>query len=150
MAFLGAPMLRDTDAATLEAKRDELSDVEFRRSRHVLGEIQRTLDAVTALDADDYHTFGELMVASHVSLRDDYNVSCDELDVIVDLACPQAGVYGARMTGGGFGGCAIVLVEADKADAVSAAITEGFTATFGHPCQIFATHAAQGAGAVAL
>jgi galactokinase len=147
---LGVKMLRELTPEALDAGKDALTDVELMRARHVVGEIQRTVDAVAALDADDYHTFGDLMLASHVSLRDDYHVSCEELDAIVDLAQPQEGVYGSRMTGGGFGGCAIVLVEADKADAVSAAIVEGFEAKFGHPCVIFATHAAPGAGAVDL
>jgi galactokinase len=147
---LGVKMLRELSPAALDAGKDALTEIELKRARHVVGEIQRTVDAVSALDADDYHAFGDLMLASHISLRDDYHVSCDELDAIVDLAQPQDGVYGSRMTGGGFGGCAIVLVEADKADAVAAAIGEGFEAKFGHPCVIFGTVAAQGASAVSL
>ena len=149
-AKLGVKMLRELSPAALDAGKDALTEIELKRARHVVGEIQRTVDAVAALDADDYHAFGDLMLASHVSLRDDYHVSCDELDAIVDLAQPQDGVYGSRMTGGGFGGCAIVLVEADRADAVSAAIIEGFEPKFGHPCVIFATTAAQGAAAISL
>jgi galactokinase len=146
--ILGVPMLRQADEAMLEAKKNDLSDVEFRRSRHVIGEIARTLDAVAALEGGDYHAFGELMVGSHNSLRDDYEVSCEELDAIVEIACRQSGVYGARMTGGGFGGCAIVLVTAERAQAVSVAIGDGFEARFGHRCPIFATHAAPGARAL--
>ncbi len=86
------------------------------------------------------------MFASHKSLREDYNVSCDELDSIVDTAAAQDGVFGARMTGGGFGGCAIVLASAKLAANVAAAITAEFDRRFGRPCPIFATAAAQGAG----
>ncbi len=143
--ILNVGMLREADQAMLDASQGDLSDVEFRRARHVIGEIGRTVDAVAALEGGDYHAFGELMVGSHNSLRDDYEVSCDELDAIVEIACGQAGVYGARMTGGGFGGCAIVLVKASQADAVSQAIGEGFEGRFGHRCPIFATTAAAGA-----
>jgi galactokinase len=146
--IMGVGMLREADGALLDANAEKLSDVEFRRSRHVIGEIKRTLDAVAALEGGDYHAFGELMVGSHNSLRDDYEVSCEELDAIVEIACSQDGVYGARMTGGGFGGCAIVLVEAAWADAVSQAIGDGFEGRFGHRCPIFATTAAAGAQAL--
>ena len=149
-AKLGVVMLRDVDVATVAAAGADgaLAGRELMRARHVVGEIARTLDAVAALEGGDYHRFGELMYASHASLRDDYEVSCAELDAIVELAERQAGVYGARMTGGGFGGCAIVLAEADKADAVIEAIATGFNERFGRRCPIFATHAAGGAGEV--
>ena len=148
---LGVKMLRDVDAAAVAAAGADgtLAGKELMRARHVVGEIERTLDAVAALDGGDYHRFGELMYASHASLRNDYEVSCEELDAVVELASRQPGVYGARMTGGGFGGCAIVLAEADQADAVIGAVATGFNERFGRRCPIFATHAAGGAGPIA-
>ena len=144
-AKLGVKMLRDADADMVSAAADILSDKELTRARHVVSEIDRTLRAVEAMEAGDYAAFGQLMYASHASLRDDYEVSCEELDEIVKLAAGLEGVYGARMTGGGFGGCAIILARADRADNIAAAITESYTAKFGHPCVIFPTRAAAGA-----
>ena len=141
---LGVRALRDASAEQVE-RCAALSDVERKRARHVVGEIARTTAAVKALDQDDYATFGQLMYGSHEALRDDYEVSCQELDAIVAIARGCAGVYGARMTGGGFGGCAIVLAQADRAQAVSEAIAGGFAARFGRRCPIFATRAAAGA-----
>jgi len=145
-AKLGVKMLRDADADMVSAAEDNLSDKELTRARHVVSEIDRTLRAVEAMEAGDYAAFGQLMYASHASLRDDYEVSCEELDEIVELAAGLEGVYGARMTGGGFGGCAIILADADRADSIAAAITESYTARFAHPCVIFPTRAAAGAG----
>ncbi|MHC4563934.1 MAG: galactokinase [Planctomycetota bacterium] len=144
---LGVSMLRDADRAMVDAAAvvGTLTEKELMRARHVIGEIERTLDAVNALEDGDYRRFGDLMVGSHNSLRDDYEVSCEESDAIVELACECEGVYGARMTGGGFGGCAIILATAESADAVSKTVGDGFEARFDHRCPIFATHAAQGA-----
>ena len=147
-AKLGVKMLRDADADMVSAAADKLTDKEFIRARHVVSEIDRTLQAVEAMEAGNYATFGRLMYASHASLRDDYEVSCQELDEIVQLAATLEGVYGARMTGGGFGGCAIILADAKHADDIANAITESYTARFGHPCVIFSTRPAAGAGAV--
>jgi len=144
---LGVKMLRDADADMVSAAADKLSDKELTRARHVVSEIDRTLKAVEAMEAGDYAEFGKLMYASHASLRDDYEVSCEELDEIVRLASGLEGVYGARMTGGGFGGCAIILARAERADNIAATITESYTAKFGHPCVIFPTRAAAGAAA---
>ncbi len=149
-ARLGVPALRDADVPRIAQAAAEgvLSGKELMRARHVVGEIVRTCQAVEALAAGDYEAFGQLMYGSHESLRDDYEVSCEELDVVVELARPLAGVYGARMTGGGFGGCAIVLTRADCADAVAEAVASGFAERFGRRCPIFATRAAQGASVV--
>lgn len=147
---LGVSSLRDATAEQVAAAEAKLDEKEFTRARHVVGEIARTLAACDALAAGDYPAFGELMYASHASLRDDYEVSCDELDTIVERAAAQDGVYGARMTGGGFGGCAIVLARKPAADAVADAIAEGFAARFGRRCPIFATVACGGASAAAL
>jgi galactokinase len=142
---LGVKMLRDADADMVSAAAEKLSDKELTRARHVVTEIDRTLRAVEAMAAGDYAVFGQLMYESHASLRDDYEVSCEELDEIVAQAGELEGVYGARMTGGGFGGCAIILADATQADTITAAITDSYTAKFGHPCVIFPTRAAAGA-----
>jgi galactokinase len=119
---LGVASLRelsvDGGLARVEALAD---DVLRRRARHVVTENERVLAACAALDAGDWKAFGAAMTASHASLRDDYEVSCAELDVAVDAALAE-GALGARMTGGGFGGCAIALVPAAATDAVVAAV----------------------------
>ena len=122
-AVLGVPLL----AAAAEADLDRLSDPEQRaRARHVVTETRRVHDAVDALEAGEWGRFGELMVGSHESLRDDFEVSCAELDVAVDAAL-AAGAVGARMTGGGFGGSALALVEPGGAERVQAAVTAAFS-----------------------
>jgi galactokinase len=118
-AFFGVPKLRDVDVATFEARGGGLDDVTRRRARHVVTENERTLRAAGALERNDLGEFGRLMDASHVSLRDDFEVSRRELDVIVELARSQPGCYGARMTGAGFGGCAVALVDAPRAPALA-------------------------------
>jgi len=144
---LGVGALRDADEQALRRAEREglLADVELRRARHVVGEIARTQAAAEALRARDVGSFGRQMGASHTSLRDDFQVSCAELDAIVELAGGLDGVWGARMTGGGFGGCAIVLVEAARADAVAERVAAGFADRFGRRCPIFATAACAGA-----
>jgi galactokinase len=124
-AELGVASLRDVDdLAVVEALAD---DVLRRRARHVVTENARVLAAVAALEAGDWAGLGAAMTASHVSLRDDYEVSCAELDVAVDAAL-AAGAVGARMTGGGFGGCAVALVPLEVVDAARSALTEGYAA----------------------
>ena len=106
---------------------DGLPDPLLRRARHVLSEVARVDDFVEALRADDWAALGPLLDASHTSLRDDYEVSCEELDVAVETA-RQAGALGARMTGGGFGGSAIALVPVERLNAVQSAVTTAFVA----------------------
>ncbi len=144
--------LRDVDEARVAdaSRREELAGKELMRTRHVVGEIARTLSACDALTAGDYRRFGELMYASHASLRDDYEVSCEELDAIVDTAKGCPGAYGARMTGGGFGGCAIILAQANAADAVTRTVQESFRQRFGRSCPIFPTRAMAGCGRIAI
>ena len=143
--ILGVDMLRDATEEMLAQSRDSLTDKQFMRARHVIGEIARTTSAVEALKNNDLNQFGKLMYLSHNSLRDDYEVSCDELDFIVDCAAKSQGVLGARMTGGGFGGCAIVLVDNLNAAEVTRQIESKFKNEFGYDCAIFATQADQGA-----
>ncbi len=147
---LGVEMLRDVNVEMICRAQSSgvLEGKELMRTRHVVSEINRTLEAVEALSAGDYGAFGGLMYASHASLGDDFEVSCEELDAVVELARDCDGVFGARMTGGGFGGCAIILAETDKADSVSDAVATGFAGRFGRRCPIFATRACSGAGDV--
>ena len=119
---LGVPSLRDADAAKLEQARSKMPDTVYRRARHVISEIERTLHAAEGVRASNWPTVGQLMYASHASLRDDYEVSCAELDAIVEIAQAiglNGGVFGCRMTGGGFGGCTVALVQANKVEAIS-------------------------------
>jgi galactokinase len=111
---LGVASLRDATLEQLALHRGKLEPVEYRRARHAIGEIGRTTAAAQAVKTGDWSRVGELMYASHESLRDDYEVSCHELDLLVELARdlgPQAGIFGSRMTGGGFGGCTVTLVR---------------------------------------
>ena len=114
-AYFGVPALRDVSLTTFAAKGDRLDKLIWQRARHVISENERVLTAVAAMHRNDPHQLGQLMNASHDSLRDDYAVSSHELNVIVEIAQAQAGCYGARMTGAGFGGCAVALVQAEKA-----------------------------------
>jgi galactokinase len=132
-AQLGITTLREIDPAGLADALGRLTDgvvpaeVARRRVRHVVTEIARVTELVALLDAGRARDIGPVLDASHASLRDDYEVSCDELDLVVEAA-RTAGALGARMTGGGFGGSAIALVEADRAEAVAAAVAGAFAA----------------------
>jgi len=129
-AALGVASLRDVEAGppgALDVRLRDLDDTLRRRARHVVTENGRVLSAVAALRNGDWAALGQLMDASHVSLRDDYEVSCDELDVAV-AAARTAGALGARMTGGGFGGSAVALVPAARGPAVRAAVVDAFAA----------------------
>lgn len=114
--YLGVDSLREVSLAMFTAKQAGMDDLLLRRARHIITENTRTLQAAACLARGDMTTLGQLMNESHTSLRDDYEVSCQELNLMVDLALQQPGCLGARMTGGGFGGCAIALVEAQAAE----------------------------------
>jgi galactokinase len=116
---MGVAALRDVDVEAFEAQAKGLSPLLRKRSRHVVYENDRTLRAAEALRQGDLGNFGQLMNASHASLRDLYEVSCDELDLMAALAQSQPGCWGARMTGAGFGGCVVALVDQDVVDAFS-------------------------------
>ena len=138
--------LRDATAADLERNRRELGEVVYRRCRHVIAENARVLQAAEALQRGDLPEFGRLMKESHHSLRYDYEVSCAELDLLVELANRQHGVYGARMTGGGFGGCTVNLAEAGRLEDFGRAITAGYQQATGRTAKIYVSEAAAGAG----
>ena len=141
----GLASLRDVTPELLEANRTKMDSVVYRRCRHIVSEIQRTAHAGEVLRANDAAGFGKLMVASHVSLRDDYEVSCEELDALVDLATGIPGVYGARMTGAGFGGCAIALVAREAEERLEAAIRQRYDSRFKDPAIVYTTTASNGA-----
>ncbi|GAA2750298.1 galactokinase [Amnibacterium kyonggiense] len=124
-AAMGVAALRDLSVDDLPRAQELLDDVTFRRVRHVVTEDARVLESVAALKAGDLVRFGELMDASHVSMRDDFEISVPQLDAVVEAA-QAAGAVGARMTGGGFGGCAIALLPADEADALAADVLQVF------------------------
>jgi galactokinase len=136
--------LRDVSEAELKRARQDLSEVVFRRCRHVVRENARALGAARALEQGNLEVFGELMNESHQSLRDDYEVSCKELDLMVELARRVEGVYGARMTGGGFGGCTVNLVKAEKVDEFKREVGQRFEEATGIVPEIYVSTAAEG------
>ncbi|MGA8298211.1 MAG: galactokinase [Terriglobales bacterium] len=138
--------LRDVRMVDLEKFSHALPPVVYRRCRHVVTENQRVLAAVNALKSQDADRFGHLLYRSHASLRDDYEVSCRELDLLVDLASSRPGVFGARMTGGGFGGCTVNLVHSAYADAFGSEIAHAYAQTIGVSPEIYLCEPAQGAG----
>lgn len=137
--------LRDVSIRDLQEHRRELPELIYKRCRHVITENDRVTDAAGALKRGDLLRFGELMHESHRSLRDDYEVSCAELDAMVDLANQVEGVYGARMTGGGFGGCTVNLVTADRVVDFKLAVAQGYERKTGTAPEIYACSTASGA-----
>jgi len=144
----GVHALRDITLDNLAAYAAEMPKVVYRRCRHVVSENLRVHEYADAMNACDVRRIGELMRASHLSLRDDYEVSCPELDLMVYLAHQQNGVIGARMTGGGFGGCAISLVKSDAVNQFQEGIAEAYEAQTGLKPQVFASAAVEKAGEV--
>lgn len=148
LAALGKESWRQVTLADLEAKKDGMDEVLYRRSRHVITEISRTEQAADELRKDNYAALGPLMAASHQSLRDDFEVSCPELDLMVDLANKidfEGGVLGSRMTGGGFGGATVTLCRREQLREIAAHLTVGYEQGTGHTPQLFATRPVQGA-----
>jgi galactokinase len=145
----GVRALRDVTEIDLGTHGKGLPGTIMRRCRHVISENSRVLQAASALERNDLETFGTLMRDSHVSLRDDFDVSCSELDLMVELAGRASGVYGARMTGGGFGGCTINLVRKDCVAAFKASVSEGYERSTGRAPEIYVCSAANGVKQVA-
>jgi len=146
--ILGVPSLRDATADLLERAKNKMDEVVYRRARHVIGEIERTVHAAEGIRAGNWPTVGQLMYASHYSLRDDYEVSCNELDAVVEIAESigiKGGVYGCRMTGGGFGGCTVALVKTDAVKAISKKIAADYKKKIGIETTIFVSRPAAGA-----
>jgi galactokinase len=139
--------LRDVDLVELDVHRSSLDELLLKRARHVISENQRVLEAVRALEHGELDRFGELMNESHESLRDDYEVSSQALDTLVELARKQPGVLGARMTGAGFGGCTVNLVRAPAAEAFCEAVCSGYEETLGRRAEAYVFQASDGAWA---
>ncbi len=137
--------LRDVQLSDLEAAEGTMDNLLWRRAHHVVSENQRVLEAVKVLESGDLERFGELMNQSHESLRDDYEVSSKELDQLVELARRQPGVWGARMTGAGFGGCTVNLVRADAAESFAQAVAIGYEKALGLKAEIYVCRASDGA-----
>jgi galactokinase len=145
---LGVTSLRDCSTKELAAKAPLLDQKEFARARHAVSEIARTIEAAAAVKAGDWPTVGQLMYRSHDSLRDDFEVSCAELDLLVDFAReigPAGGVIGSRMTGGGFGGCTVSLVETAKVGRVSESLARKYLGKTGIEPTILTSRPARGA-----
>jgi galactokinase len=143
--LLGVPALRDLSPEIFAQRRAALPALVAQRAEHVIYENRRVLDAVAALRAGDVATFGRLMNESHDSLRDLYEVSSAELDAVVEIARGVSGVYGARMTGAGFGGCAIALAEQTAVDALRDAVMREYPARTGRQPSIYVCTANDGA-----
>ena len=137
--------LRDVSLKQIDAAEGELDPVVLRRCRHVVGEIARTTQFAALIGQEKYEEAGRLMVESHNSLRDDYEVSIPELDFLQEQAMSVKGVYGARMTGGGFGGCIVALTQPRAADPLMQHLTRVYAEQFNHQPQSFVTTATEGA-----
>jgi galactokinase len=144
-AAMGVPALRDATLAMLAAA--GLPPIVAARARHVIEENSRVLEAVAAFEAGDLPRVGALMNASHASLRDLYEVSSRELDTMAELLRAQPGCYGARLTGAGFGGCCVALMDAGAVDVAIPAVTAAYRAQTGLTPALYPTRAAQGATA---
>ena len=138
--------LGDLDEETFEKHKDAIKDpIRQKRARHAVKENQRTIQAVAALRAGDITRFGQLMNQSHISLRDDYEVSCEEIDILVDLAWTLPGVIGSRITGGGFGGCTVSIVKNDSVDTFTESIGQAYKEKVGHEAEFYIVDIGDGA-----
>jgi galactokinase len=144
----GIRALRDVTPAQLEEHRKLLPEITYKRARHVVTENERVLRAAEAFQSGQIEKLGPLMADSHRSLREDYQVSCSELDTMVEIAARQRGVLGARMTGGGFGGCTINLVETQRGPEFQQKVSAAYTSATGLHPDIYVCKASQGAEAV--
>ncbi len=141
--------LRDVTLAQVESARGKLPDVVWRRCRHVVGENARTTAAAAELSARNYQAVGKLMLESHASLRDDYEVSVEELDYLVEQSMKVTGVYGARMTGGGFGGCIVALARPADVEPLRRHLRKAYPPKYGKEPGIYVTTATAGAEEIA-
>ena len=140
--------LRDLSEQDLGRYKSGLSDALLRRCRHVISENSRVLRVASAFENNDLEAVGRLMYESHASLRDDYEVSCSELNLMVDLAKDIYGVYGSRMTGGGFGGCTVSLVERDAVERFQKDVARSYERATRIRPEIYVTTLVDGAGMV--
>jgi galactokinase len=142
--------LRDVTPEGLEANRNLLPDLIYRRCRHIVTENARVLEAERTLIAGDFAACGKAMNASHASMRDDFEITCPEVDFLADLAQGAEGVYGSRMTGGGFGGCTVSLVEAAAVERVSQTLIDGYRVGCGLDAEVYVCSPSDGARLVPL
>lgn len=140
----GIRALRDVSLKAFKNRAHELAPTACRRARHVITENDRTVSAAEALEVDDLKAIGQLMVASHASLRDDFEVSCPELNLLVEIGLGVKGVYGARLTGAGFGGSMVALVQPEAAAELTAAITERYGPESGRQATVYVCKASGG------
>lgn len=148
LAIIGKASWRDATMDDLYSHQEKMGKIMFKRARHVVTEIARTIKAVAAFKSGDFSDIGSLMAGSHLSLRDDFEVSCDELDLMVALAKEigfEGGVLGARMTGGGFGGSTVTLCRTDDVEAIARQMHQRYEEQTGITPLLFATRPAQGA-----
>lgn len=138
-------LLRDATVDDLKRWGHEMRPDVLKRCRHIITENNRTVAAADALEVSDLKTLGRLMYEAHASYRDDFEASCPEADILVDLAAKETGCIGARLTGGGFGGCTVNLVENARAEAFSANLREGYRQATGIAADIYLCHASAGA-----
>lgn len=138
-------MLRDATLDDLKEARGKMSDASFRRCRHIITENARVIEARSALSGGDMRRFGDLMFAAHASMRDDFEASCPEVDKLVNIAHALPGCIGARITGGGFGGCTVNLVEGDAAEAFAVQLKQKYKEATGIDSDIYVCQAVDGA-----
>lgn len=143
--YFDVPKLRDVDVAAFEAKKDGLEDIIMRRARHIVTENERVLAAKQAMLDDDAQALGILMNASHASLRDDFEVTNDALNIIVNIAQAEDTCFGARMTGGGFGGCAVALVADDSVKEFSDTVARAYAEQTPQNASVYITQPSNGA-----
>jgi len=143
--YFGVKALRDVSIEQLEKSKSNLTPIEFKRAHHVILENKRVIDCVEALRMESLEKVGELMIASHRSLRDDFEVSSDELDLIVDYSLNAPGCYGARMTGAGFGGCAVALVEEIYINKFVYEVSKNYNLSTGKKSKLYVCKATEGA-----
>jgi len=146
----GVGALRDVDVAMLERNRDRIDEIAYARALHVVTENDRVAATERALGEGDLEAIGRLFAASHASLRDRFAVSSDALDALIEIAVATPGVIAARLTGAGFGGCTINLVERGRAEELRAAVDREYAPRTGLRARVFVVDAADGAGLVAL
>ena len=145
---IGVRELRDAGLEDLYESQEKMSPEAFLRGRHVITDSQRVLDGVEALKAGDLSRFGRLMVEAHASYRDDFKASCEECDLLVEMALTLAGCLGARLTGGGFGGCTVNLVKTEASGEFAKTIAANYESATGIRPEVYVCELADGAGLV--
>ena len=142
--FFGEKALRDVSYKKLQEAKTKIDPIQFKRARHVIKENERVLDCAKSLRLENLDHVGELMNASHISLRDDFDVSSEALDLMVDCALAAPGCYGARMTGAGFGGCAVALVESIYTDKFVKKVIHSYQSSTGKKALLYVCKATEG------